>query len=318
MNDKRDGLKESLYKIWNGKVLKCLEPNEICTKRAIRAHSIQNGAILDMIQSDGHVIMPKLKFELNFEPKMIFESVGRNKATTFTGLCAEHDASIFAPIETAPINIENDLHLFLLAYRAVLKETHANIEGAIKNQLGYQEKVNLGLIPGDIPTTDGKRALGFLINSLDTYLYKREFDQMYSSRDFKGIQHQTIFLNHNAPTIAANSLFTSADNIQNPVETERIIFNIFPMKEGSQVIFSYLDRHEPFVYEHLREVLNANGYYRLYLMSKFILRNCENFVIAPKYFETISTESRDAMLDYFQRTYYKDLMDFEDKRIYLF
>jgi hypothetical protein len=318
MDDKRDSLKDSLFKIWNGEYLKCFEPKETCIRRPIRAHSIQNGAILEMIQYDGHVVMPRLKLDLNSDPKMSFELVGRNKATTFTGLCADHDASIFAPIETASIDMENDLHLFLLAYRAVLRETHVIIESAIKIHIGYQEKVKLGLIPGDIPTPDGRRALDFLINCYETYLYKREFDQIYIGRDFQELRHKTIFLKHNAPTIAANSLFTSADNIQNPDETERIILNIFPVVQGTQVIFSYLARQEPFVKAHLSEVLRANGYHRLYLISKFVLRNCENFVIAPKYFETISDESRDAMLDYFQRTYYKDLLDYEDNRLFLF
>jgi hypothetical protein len=41
-------------------------------------------------------------------------------------------------------------------------------------------------------------------------------------------------------------------------------------------------------------------------------------VIAPKYFETIPDEARDAMLDYFQKTLYEDLLDHEDSRLFLF
>ena len=199
MDDKRNGLKNSIFKIWKGKYLQCLEPHEACTRRSIRAHSIQNGAILELLQHDGHVVMPRLKLDPNSGPSVRFESVGRNKATTFTGLCADHDASIFAPIETTSIDVENDWHLFLLAYRAVLKETHVTLEGAIKNQLAYQKKVEIGLIPGDRPTIDGLRATGFLVNSYETYLYKREFDQIYLGRDFHELRHHTIFLKHTAP-----------------------------------------------------------------------------------------------------------------------
>ena len=280
MDDKRNSLTNSVFKIWNGKYLQCLEPKEACTRRSIRAHSIQNGAILEMLQHDGHVVMPRLKLDLNSGPSVRFESVGRNKAATFTGLCTDHDASIFAPIETTSIDVENDLHLFLLAYRAVLRETHVTIEGSIKNQLAYQEKVELGLIPGDRPTPDGLRATDFLVNCYETYLYKREFDQIYLDNNFHELHHHTMLLKHNAPTIAANSLFTFADNVQNPVETERIILNIFPAAQGTHVIFSYLGRQEPFVKAHLSGVFHADGHHRLYLISKLVLRNCENFVIA--------------------------------------
>lgn len=318
MDDMHNSLKNSIFKTWNGKYLQCLEPQEACTRRSIQAHSIQNRAILEMLQHDGHVVMPKLRLDLNAGPRVHFELVGRNKATTFTGLCADHDASIFAPIETTAIDVENELHLFLLAYRAVLKETHVTIEGAIKNQLAYQEKVKLGLIPDDRPTPDGLRATGFLVNCYETYLYKREFDQIYLDGNFHKIRHHTLFLKHNAPTIAANSLFTSADNVQNPVETERITLNIFPAAQGTHVIFSYLGRHEPFVKAHLSDILATDGHHRLYLISKLVLRNCENFAIAPKYFETIPDESRDAMLNYFQNTFYEDLLDHEDSRFFLF
>lgn len=318
MDDKRNSLKNSVFKIWNGKYLQCLEPKEACAQQSIRSHSIQNGVILELLQYDGHVVMPRLKLDLNSGPRVRFESVGRNKATTFTGLCMEHDTDIFTPIENASIDVENDLHLFLLAYRAVLRETHVTIEGAIKNQIAYQEKINLELIPGDRPTPDGLRVTDLLINCYETYLYKREFDQIYLNRDFHEIYHHTILLKQNTPTIAVNSLFTSADNVQNPAETERIILNVFPSVQGTHIIFSYLGRQEPFVKAHLREVFQADGYYRLYMISKFVLRNCENFVIAPKYFETIPDESRNAMLHYFQRTLYEDLLDHEDKRLFLF
>ena len=192
------------------------------------------------------------------------------------------------------------------------------MEAALRNQLAYQKKVELKLIPGEIPTPDGLRATGFIANSYETYLYKREFDQIYLAGDFSKIHHHVIFLEKDIPTIAVNSLFTSADNVQNPSDTERIILNIFPVVRGIYVIFSYLSRHETFVKAHLRDVLQADGHYRLYLISKLVLRNCENFVISPEYFETISNESRDVMLKYFQDTLHQDLLDYEDTRLYLF
>ena len=41
---------------------KCLEPAMACKQKAIRAHSIQNAKVLDLIAVDGHVVMPQVKF----------------------------------------------------------------------------------------------------------------------------------------------------------------------------------------------------------------------------------------------------------------
>jgi hypothetical protein len=40
---------------------KCLPPSMDCDENPIRAHSIQNARVLDLIQTDGHVRMPQYK-----------------------------------------------------------------------------------------------------------------------------------------------------------------------------------------------------------------------------------------------------------------
>ena len=43
----------------------CLWPGEKCTDAAIRAHSVQNQGVLDLLCENGKVVMPKL--EVGFE-----------------------------------------------------------------------------------------------------------------------------------------------------------------------------------------------------------------------------------------------------------
>ena len=40
---------------------KCLEPTSKCTKRAIRAHSIQNSRAMQLIQEKNKVVMMRLR-----------------------------------------------------------------------------------------------------------------------------------------------------------------------------------------------------------------------------------------------------------------
>lgn len=71
-----------------------------CEAQAIRSHSVQNSRVLDLLVRDGHVKALGKRIDKMTGPVIQFEDVGRNEATTFTGFCAEHDAKIFAAIET--------------------------------------------------------------------------------------------------------------------------------------------------------------------------------------------------------------------------
>ena len=56
----RNELKHFAFQLWGTQFLQCLEPTEECTDRSIGAHSVQNQRILDVLQEDGHVVMPFL------------------------------------------------------------------------------------------------------------------------------------------------------------------------------------------------------------------------------------------------------------------
>jgi hypothetical protein len=69
----------------------CLHPSLTCKRPPIRAHSIQNQRVLELIQQNGHVIMPRYKIKGD-NSVLEFERLGRNQASTFTGLCSDRGA----------------------------------------------------------------------------------------------------------------------------------------------------------------------------------------------------------------------------------
>jgi hypothetical protein len=89
----------SFLRIDKSQFSRCLESSFQCSERAIRAHSVQNSHVLDQLARDGHVVGLTPSVTLAEGPKIDFALVGRNQATTFTGLCSRHDDLIFAPIE---------------------------------------------------------------------------------------------------------------------------------------------------------------------------------------------------------------------------
>jgi hypothetical protein len=105
---------------------KCLYGDLKCDGKPIDAHSIQNANVLELIQTDGHVLMPDFRL-VNGEPKLEFVKIGRNDASTFTGLCSKHDTELFKSIDTEPLEVDNFEHLRQLAYRSVMREFHTHL-----------------------------------------------------------------------------------------------------------------------------------------------------------------------------------------------
>jgi len=97
-----------------------------CDGKPIDAHSIQNAKVLELIQTDGHVLMPDFRL-VNGEPKLELVKIGRNDASTFTGLCSKHDTELFKAIDTEPLDVDNCEHLRQLAYRSVMREFHTHL-----------------------------------------------------------------------------------------------------------------------------------------------------------------------------------------------
>jgi hypothetical protein len=61
------------------------------------------------------------------------------------------------------MDLQDSEKLFLLAYRAVLKESHASRKSVLDTQLPYQKAVELGVLPRDVPSAQGELALDHMI-----------------------------------------------------------------------------------------------------------------------------------------------------------
>lgn len=316
MDERRKQLKRQIFNLQKVSVNRCFEPNELCVKSAIRAHSIQNSVILDQLSHNGHVIMPQLHSDLG-KPTVVFDLMGRHKATTFTGLCGEHDAQIFRPIDKNPISSRDDEHLFLLAYRSVLREIHAVSTGAVKNQLAYQEKVRLGLIPGDVPTGDGMRAVEFIANAYESYEYKRKFDAAYIAGQYNRVQHLCFFEDSYSPTIAVSALF-SLDDIPVEHDVPRIALNVFPSETGVSIVFSFLASEAAQVLPFLRPFMSLSGEMLLELLSARILISCENFVLSPRFWSAISLLRKRAIAELFVTSLFEEIPVHDGAPVMLF
>ena len=306
----------SFLRIDKTQFARCLEPSFQCIERAVRAHSVQNARVLEQLLRGGHVIGLKRSVSYDKGPMIDFGLVGRNQATTFTGLCPLHDDQIFAPIEKNELDLTDPEHRFLLAYRAAFRELHATMEGAAKIQGGYIERVERGLDPKASPA--GLFAVERMMVSWETFNYKSLLDAAYAERDFAVMTHDVINLDVERATVAACALF-SVDHVHVRDDVLRIHLNVLPIEPTRTVIlFSYLRADASHARAFLDRILRSQGPHQRYELSRLILDSCENFVLSPDYFNTWSEEKKRTVQTYFVRTLLKSDLHYQSPNLYLF
>lgn len=273
------------------KYKKCCFPGEICSASPIRAHSIQRKQTLDQISQNGHIIgiTPKVSLSPNEIP-LEFKKIGINKATTFLGLCSEHDQMVFRPIDTNIINLEDLEHLFLLAYRSVLHTAHA------KNQEGYRSQIHY---VSDEPTEKGLIACQYQLQAWHFYCwYKMFFDEIYLNRDFDKLTHTILKIGTTIPSIAVSSVLPLCEY---PLEFERAkiaAFNVFPHENETYAVFSYFHADRALFLGKYGKLENESFKNKQSGISKLILEECENFALSPKYFHGLSREQKSEIMNY--------------------
>jgi len=282
---------------------KCLEPHMACPRKAIRAHSIQNARVFNLLSDKNHVLMFGLHFSKE-RPKVQLKKIGRNEASTFPGFCAEHDAEIFRALDTKPLDLTDLEQLFLLAYRSVSRELHATMEAAAKIQSAYLGRVERGWDKADEPSDAGVFAVHKMAIAWETWKYRyRTFDNALLSRSFEGIQHDIVQLPV-PPSVAASCLF-SIDEVPFEDGVLRVSLNILPVSVFHSVaVFSYTKGEAPLARLALSRVLEASGTAQMYELSKLVVERMENFALNPAHvarwskekLETIKTEFTATML----------------------
>lgn len=310
-------LLNTYYKLFNTSAFRCLYPGLDCLDRPIKAHSIQNAKVFDLLHEDDHLIGLILKNNEKHQPLITFQSVGRNTASTFEGLCKKHDNELFKLIDDFEFNPTNKEQLFLLAYRSVLKELHASISKALKNQIMYFKKAELGIISKDAPTPEGLFSIQNMIDAYDTNIYKEKFDDVLLNQKYELLEHRIFEIETEHATIACSQLF-SEDSVLFEDTVARITMNIFPVNHKlTYAIFTSTSSEKELMDNYLYKCLESQSYSRSYEISKLIIRNSDCFYINPQHFKTWSEFKKTKILQYLVDTLLVD-KDVDSKEYYLF
>lgn len=279
---------------------RCLSADMTCERSAIRAHSVQNAGALDLICRDGHVICPTIRARGDDPPVIDFTPVGRNKATTFSGLCSEHDREIFREIDTNPVDVTNPLHLYLLANRSILRELHATMDGASKIQSAYMKRVELGLDPKDHPSPAGMEAISHMLKAWRTYRYRCKLDEVQGN--LGRLKSHARVLTTDMPRLAA-SIFFGVGDYTDDEDVVGAFVNVVPLsQEQTAVAVSYLDDHAEHCDPFFADLFQANNEEFKAQLSGIIIRYADNFAINPEYFDGWPEEMKERLRGLFVRT----------------
>lgn len=298
---------------------RCLDPSMTCTKDAIRAHSVQNATALGLLAEDGHVTTIKQTVR-GGEPQVSFERVGRNQASTFTGLCSSHDTEIFKPIDTMPLSLDDAQQLFLLAYRSVTRELHSVFEGAGRIQAAFLKLADRGVVPKDEPSPEGLEAIQHMLKAWGTWKYRhRYFDLNLNKGRFDEISHTKITIQHDDAFIAASSFFSVKDKVWGRPFPAAIV-NIVPLSnQETVVIISYARDHSGQVRRFFAPIVMERDLARQrLLLSHMIVDRMENFFIRPSLVDAWSLEKKQFVLNSFVATIFTGVRIPLDERLSLF
>ena len=246
-----------------------------------------------------------------------FQRLGVHDATTFTGLCNKHDAEMFRPIDTEDLDLNDQSHDFLLTYRAVIKEAVALIEGVRRAQIMLKEKIKSGLVTADRYDEEMMNPAQQILWTKNFIEYKKKFDEMFCSKDYSSLYYSAIVLGQRCQ-FAVSTTFSTLEMSTKTDGVQRITVNIFPYKNSTYILFASLLEDKKHMDTYIAEFLNSSGYHQLYVLSKIVLRNCENIVFSPSLINSWSDSKKSTILQYVAETCDTDKANYENKDLYLF
>ena len=301
--DADDFLKESFFKNIKITDKRCWAPDGICNLKPINAHSIQNSKVLEILSSNGHVLMPQEKIIDKGEVPIVgFAEIGRSEASTFTGLCGKHDKEIFSPIDDFELELDNDRQLFLIAYRSIFKKYHDLVLSAIRVHRIYEDQVKVGRAEHHPRDLSLNWAIVQDMRAWAAYRYKGVYDDAYLLHRYDIVKHEKFSFKHKKPTIAVSALYWLEIPKPESMQVPWVVLNVVPTENETHVIFSYLTEDADYVKSEISEILNSSLKRRLWLLSKKIIGSSENFVISPTFWSSLSKKKKDSIVTHYRDT----------------
>lgn len=227
------------------KIKQCIHPNkDKCSGGIIKAHAIQNNRVLSKLAVNGMVQTVDGVSNLMFQGA---QSKGRKVATTFSGFCSYHDKTLFQAIEDREFE-GTQQQIFLYTYRTFAWHYHKKLEEINKNSLAR----NLAIEHKLPAMTRENNEMDIYQNNLimcalENQEKLEEFNQYLLNEKYSQVRFAIWELSYEVQFAVSTMLEIEHDilgnvmnNLHVPKPLKSIYLNIFPGKEKSFCIWSWL------------------------------------------------------------------------------
>lgn len=284
-------------------------PDE-CDGGIIDAHSVQRRGGLSRIARDDHVLIftPRDPFSVVDERGRIFpRTVGVRRATTFRGFCAKHDNETFRPIDDQ--NLQPTLEqLNLLAYRAFAYEYSAKVRvlAMLANTRAPDRRLPMS-VEVERQARLGAMQTGFARGVDDLTVYKAKFDSLLVEQTWDLMTHVVFSLDFLPPMLVAGTTHPEFDfngealqDLETAELPEALFVSVVPDDEaGGVVALSWFSEHS--APRRLVESMVSLGDSEIPdALLRFVFTSFENVPISPVFWDSLSSEARDSLVERLQ------------------
>lgn len=271
----------------------------------IAAHSIQKRGQLGLIAEAGHVYRLNADLSTLKETggKPLPKKIGVNRASTFPGMCKQHDNKLFSPIDDRPLSVDPH-QVALYAYRSICREyfVKENASKTLTEMLEHQ-----GLTPDQrrflISATYGQ-SLGFERLKRHKLIY----DEFLAANDFTELKF-IIFGSASRWSIQASGLiFPDFDfqghQLQNlgpeTSDLDLLVFFTAPTEYGWAFVLAWHESSNLSCQRFIHSVAKSgrSGAKIEDMLLRFSLACCENHAIRISWWDSLPAVAKNQALDF--------------------
>ena len=288
----------------------CLVPeawqNE-CSGQISRAHTVPKSGSLERIAQNGHVYSfdPSPENLRKNQGKLVPKLFGIRKASTFTGFCAHHDSAIFTPLERQKF-CGTPEQCFLLGYRALAREFYT--KRAATRLQGLHRDMDKGKTPaeqGQIQSMAQLHNIGLEAALQDTDHYKSLYDGLLEGQEYKTVRAYIIEFETAPPVMCSGAVYPEQDfggvELQDVADIRNtpdlLCFTSFHGGERGAVVFSWLAESDRTCRTFVESLRAISDEFVTAALSRFFFTHCENVHIEPDWWESLSEETRNAVIE---------------------
>jgi hypothetical protein len=229
------------------------------------------------------------------------------RASTFPGLCADHDARLWRPIDAGLSVNPTDEELFLLSYRAILKELYT-----ARWSCTQLKKTFRIVLDRRAPKNAAAFALAHLMRAhwgarrcaRIAAWYRAQYEEKRYATDLVHLTGRNLWLLPFAVSSYFEPVFqpdgTRVPPGVGPGVGPFITLNVLPRQEGSLIVLAYPFQFRETLHPLLNQLRPPIGEQEFVERTwEMVLRYCENIVLAPRYWSAVPTEVQDAILSFY-------------------